>query len=377
MLLFISLPLVNISCGSIHSIFNADDAERAENLKSEIRDLHRELASQTKALENLRMELSRQSYSVLCAGDIMIANEAAHFIEKEGPEYPFKRIKDDLDRYDVFFANLETPVTDNGILTVDKPYILKMDPVWRNLLKEIHIDALSLSNNHIMDYGPVGMMDTIRYCREMKIVYSGAGATALEARIPSILHPGITDILFLSYCERPPSDFYAGPERAGTAQLVLEDVIKDVKRYKKAGNVVLVSLHWGIEQRQVPLLSQRIIGHAILDAGADAIIGHHPHWPQGIEMYHGKPVIYSLGNFLSGFTNHIEKDNILAVLQYDRSRLIALEILPLAGKNHMIKYQPYLQTGKEAQCTLEEVKKLCWGLGTRMDIVGERGIIYP
>ena len=323
------------------------------------------------------MELSRQSFTVLCAGDIMIANEAAQLIEKEGSEYPFKRIREDLAKYDVFYANLETPVTDHAIVTVDKPYILKMNPSWRNLLKEIRINAVSLANNHIMDYGSVGMMDTIKYCREMGIAYSGVGSTAIEARMPALLHIGSTDIVFLSYCERPPMDFFAGPERAGTAQLVPEDVIQDIRRYKRPGNLVFVSVHWGIEQRQVPLLSQQTIGHEIIDAGADAIIGHHPHWPQGIEMYRGKPIIYSLGNFLSGFTNHIEKDNILAVLQYDRTRLLALEILPLAGKNKQIKYQPYLQSGKEARCTLEEVKNLSFRLRTRMEIIGSRGIIYP
>ena len=141
--------------------------------------------------------------------------------------------------------------------------------------------------------------------------------------------------------------------------------------------MLLVSLHWGIEQRQVPLESQRDIAHAIIDAGADAVVGHHPHWPQGIEMYRARPVIYSLGNFISGFTNYTEKDNILVSLQYERTRLTCIEVLPLAGKNRVIKYQPYLQKGKEAAATLKEIAKLCRDMGTKMEIAGCRGLIYP
>ena len=323
----------------------------------------------------MRRDLRLENYTILCAGDIMVANDIIPFIEKEGDSYPVNRLENLRGKYDIFFANLETPITSSGIYMTEKPYLLKMDPSLRFLLSHLGIQVVSLANNHIMDFGVSGLDDTLLYCREQGIGTTGAGSTLEEARTPATVSAGPTDVVFLSYCDRPPDDFFAGPERPGTAPLVLEEVLDDIDRYKRSGTVVLVSLHWGVEQRSVPLKRQRSIAHAIIDGGADGIIGHHPHWPQGIEIYRGRPVIYSLGNFINGYTNEIEKDNFLAVLHFRRTEIEYLEVIPLAGKNTAIHFQPYVQKGKEAQGNLDELSDLCKGFKTEMEIVGNRGII--
>jgi poly-gamma-glutamate synthesis protein (capsule biosynthesis protein) len=117
------------------------------------------------------------------------------------------------------------------------------------------------------------------------------------------------------------------------------------------------------------------MAYSIIRAGADAIIGHHPHWPQGIEMYHNKPIIYSLGNFVNGFCNEVEQNNIFAALHFNRKQLSSVEIIPVAGKNSEIKFQPYVMKGKEARNQLKYIRELSRPFRTKIQVRGDRGYI--
>jgi poly-gamma-glutamate capsule biosynthesis protein CapA/YwtB (metallophosphatase superfamily) len=108
-----------------------------------------------------------------------------------------------------------------------------------------------------------------------------------------------------------------------------------------------VSLHWGNEYEDIPLQSQRDRARRIIDAGADAIIGHHPHIPQGIEIYKQRPILYSLGNLLNGFYEPGQVDNIMAVLHCYGPNVIGLELIPIAGRNVEMHMQPYVLEGEQ------------------------------
>ena len=131
------------------------------------------------------------------------------------------------------------------------------------------------------------------------------------------------------------------------------------------------------EQTSMPKYYQRMLAHKIIDAGADGIIGHHPHWPQAVEMYKNRPVIYSLGNFINGFYNNKEHDNIMAALYFDRNVLERVELIPLAGKNSEIGFQPHVMTGKAAVNHLREIQSMSRQLGTAVSIENERGVLLP
>jgi len=366
------------TCATVREFLDIEQAEQtAQNTRPDHtdREILRQIDQLKMEIAQLREDMRRENFTVLCSGDIMIANKINTFIEKEGEGYPVARLENIRNRYDVFFANLETPITSSGISMTEKAYILKMDPSLRFILSHLGINVVSLANNHIMDYGVTGLQDTIVFCQEQGIKATGAGYTLNDARKPARITLGPTDVVFLAYCGRPPDEFFAAPDRAGTSPLLIDHILDDIERYKNSNTVVLVSLHWGIEQRSVPLKSQKSMAHAIIDGGADAIIGHHPHWPQGIEIYRGKPVIYSLGNFINGYTNRIEKDNFMAVLHFRRTDLDYIEVIPLAGKNSRIHFQPYVQRGGEAADNLKELELLCRKMDTDMEIVGDRGII--
>jgi len=316
-----------------------------------------------------------QRFSVLFVGDILLANEAERHIHKKGLEYPFWKIKQELLKYDFIFANMESPITSRGEPVEDKPYVFRVKPDDAVCLRDLKIDAVSISNNHLMDYNNEGMEDTIKTLDRLNIRHTGGGRNLTEARRPAILKYGDTSIVILAYCNRPPEDYYATDSKPGTSPLDLAMIREDIESYKLPNNIVVVSLHWGIEQTHQPLPAQVSEAHAILDAGADAIIGHHPHWPQGIELYHGKPVVYSLGNFINGYINPVERDNIATAFYYNGNSLELIKIVPLAGRNRQIKFQPRVLEGTQATDFLKLIRSLSLKLKTEIKIAEGVGLI--
>ncbi len=316
-------------------------------------------------------------FSILFAGDILLANEAERYIEIKGSGYPFSRIKNEFLKYDFIFANLETPITERGVPVHPKPYIFRIKNDTATCLKDLKLDAVSIANNHLMDYGPEGMKDTLFFLKNMNIQYAGGGLTLDAARRPARLNHGGTTIIILAYNERPPAAFSASIDSPGIAPLDLSLIKEDIETHRRGDTIIIVSLHWGIEHTISPQPYQITLAHSIIDCGADAIIGHHPHWPQGIELYHGKPIVYSLGNFINGYTNKIEHDNIAVVLYYSGNDLEYIKVLPVAGRNRQIRFQPYLLNRIEAATVLALLQKLSYELNTEISIDNDCGIIDP
>ena len=347
------------------------EKERNIQLQREIDDLNNKIARLERDINLLR----KKRFSILFTGDILIANGVIDEMQNKGINYPFKNIADELRGYDIVFGNLETPITSEGTPYTDKAYTFSLDPQLAACLRWIKLDIVSISNNHIMDYGDTGMHDTISKLDDMNILHTGAGNNLDEARKPVFFQMADTEVVVLAYCARPPEDFYADEKKAGVAPLKLDSVIEDIKRYKGDDTVIIVSLHWGIEQTSAPQSYQRRTAYSIIKAGADAIIGHHPHWPQGIEMYRNRPIIYSLGNFINGFYNEVEKDNIFAALHFNRKELSRVELIPVAGRNSEIHFQPYVMKEKEAVKHLNYIRKLSRPFRTNIQIRGGRGYI--
>jgi poly-gamma-glutamate synthesis protein (capsule biosynthesis protein) len=316
-----------------------------------------------------------QRFSILFVGDILLANEAERHIHDKGLDYPFWKIKEELLKYDFIFANMESPITRRGIPVIDKPYIFRVKPEDAVCLKDLKIDAVSISNNHLMDYNHEGMVDTIATLDRLNIMHTGGGRNLAEARRPALLKYGYTNIIILAYCNRPPLDHYATDDRPGIAPLDIQIIRDDIAAYKLSDNIVVVSLHWGIEQTSRPQSAQIAMAHQIIDASADAVVGHHPHWPQGIEIYRNKPVIYSLGNFINGYINPIEQDNIAVALYYAGTSLERMKVIPLAGRNRQIRFQPYVLTGNQADRFLGFIKSLSCAFNTEIEIKNSYGFI--
>lgn len=314
-------------------------------------------------------------HSILCMGDLLVVREAEELLEVNGEDYPFEKIEDEFRKYDIVFANFEMSITYRGSVHPRKPYTFRLHPDNANYFKELKIDVVSIANNHILDYGNPGLFDTMSFLKEWNVLYSGAGKNLEMARKPAVLNKNDTDVLFLSYCERPPSDFYATENNPGTAPMNLKYIIEDVKKYKRKNNIVLVSLHWGVEHNDFPEKYQVTVAHSIIDSGADGIIGHHPHVPQGIEIYNGKPVIYSLGNAITGFYNPNYKNNVMVSLQYRGPDLLDIRIIPIAGKFREVKSQPHILNGSKAVKILKHMQRVSRPFKTDISIKDDKGVI--
>ncbi len=234
---------------------------------------------------------------------------------------------------DVAFGNLETPVSTRGTAT-EKWINMRMSPDLLSDVVDMGFNVLTLANNHMMDFGEVAFYDTLRFVTDRDLSYVGAGADIDAAWRSEIVSIGETKVAFLgasstlgpgaAAAEGSPgvapihvSESYAiepsaSLEQPGSAPYVftrawredLERAAAAIESARSEAHLVVLALHWGVppfwrSRFQDGLADYQIeVGHALIDAGADVIVGHHPHSLQEVEIYRGKPIFYSLGNFV-------------------------------------------------------------------------------
>lgn len=200
---------------------------------------------------------------------------------------------------DVAVVNLENPVTTRGA-KIPKTFNFRMHPRFLSALSAAGISTVSLANNHVFDYGSTGLEDTFRWLDSAGIRYIGAGRNSTRAHAPHVFHKGSQTVAVFGYYgggEAPG----AGRKNGGVASRDKSLIIRDITLAREAGaTYIVVILHWGTEKAEVPDASQRWFAHTLIDAGVDAVIGHHPHVLQGIERYRSGVIAYSLGNFVFG-----------------------------------------------------------------------------
>lgn len=198
---------------------------------------------------------------------------------------------------DLVIGNLESPLLNTGEAIPNK-CTLRGSPGWADILREANIGLVSLANNHLMDYGEAGLMQTIKHLDQNQIIHLGAGANIDEATAPRFLEiNGIRLALLARSSVIVSSPTCAKDNRAGVAFFDKRETILTVQNCKKEADVVLLLFHWGLENYHYPSYQQRKLARELLEAGIDIVVGHHPHVVQGIEKIDGKVVVYSLGNF--------------------------------------------------------------------------------
>ena len=169
-------------------------------------------------------------------------------------------------------------------------------------VKEMGFDVVSLANNHVFDLGVEGLENTIRLLRENGIQYCGAGMDIEEASKPAVVHVGSGSIAVLACCMYGNPYLghvkLAGPDRSGVNPLDIERIVTDIKKAKAKYDYVVVMPHWGIEYQYFPMVECKRIAYRMVDAGADVVIGSHPHNIQPRIKYRSKYIYFSLGNFL-------------------------------------------------------------------------------
>jgi poly-gamma-glutamate capsule biosynthesis protein CapA/YwtB (metallophosphatase superfamily) len=211
--------------------------------------------------------------------------------------YPFQKVAATLAAADLTFGNLEGPVSDVG-RNRHHLYSFRADPKAIEGLKLAGFDVMSLANNHTYDWDPPALLDTLRRLRESGIAPVGAGANDLEAHYPQLVNLAGLKLAFLAYVNVEPKAAIAAPDKPGVAWLELDRVLADIRFARPLADLVVVGLHWGNEYASQPQRSQVALAHQMIDAGADLVVGGHPHAVQPLEQYRGRWIAYSLGNFV-------------------------------------------------------------------------------
>jgi poly-gamma-glutamate synthesis protein (capsule biosynthesis protein) len=234
---------------------------------------------------------------IVFVGDVMVAEIPGQLIAKGvDPLAPFAKL---LDAHDLRIGNLECVVATGGTAEI-KPFTFRADPNVLPVLKK-HFDAMSVANNHSGDFGKAAFAEELGLLRKTGLPFFGGGDDLAEAHQPMILERNGLRIALLGYVEFKPRSFEAGAHLPGVAwsgedDQVIEDIVAARRDYHAA--IVIPYMHWGWEEEPNPSPRLREFARKMIDAGADMVVGGHPHVTQGAEMYKGKPIVYSLGNFL-------------------------------------------------------------------------------
>lgn len=290
----------------------------------------------------------KQEAVISVAGDLLLDRGVAEAISQSGAAYPYEGVAPLFRSDDLTVANLECPLTeaDSGALK-SKRFVFKADSGNAAVLKSSGFDALLLANNHTMDYLSSGLSDTMSALSDAGLYYSGVGQTAAEIK-PCFINKNGVRIGILSYSALPPEGFVYDGGSATVAYAragFLDDMQKDISEAASQCDFLLVCFHWGTEFRHDVNESQIETAHAAVDAGANAVIGTHPHVLQGKETYKGAPIYYSLGNFV--FDKQIPEgtnEALIVQLTVNKSGIAEITELPVVIDN----CQPRLAEGEQA-----------------------------
>ena len=255
---------------------------------------------------------------IALVGDVMLDQTPGRLIRK-GVD-PLRHFASLLKQHDIRVANLETVVATVGQAVPDKIYTFRAHPRVLSVVKR-HFDAVSLANNHTGDFGRQALVQMLREIDASGLGRFGAGMDLQGAHQPWIVERQGLKIAFLGYNEFFPRSFEADYDRPGIAWSDDDQVVLDIQwaRARWGADVVIPFMHWGVEYEPLASDRQRQLAQRMIDAGADAVVGTHPHVTQQVETYKGKPIFYSLGNFVfDGFTRAEHNTGWLLSLRVDR-----------------------------------------------------------
>jgi len=316
-------------------------------------------------------ESNKISITISAAGDCSLGNHIEQdynssfnqaYDTEGGAEYFLRNVKEIFAADDMTIVNLEGVLTTSNAAASGRAYNIKGDPSYAKILTEGSVEAVSMANNHRLDFGSEGTKDTEAALNAENIVYAYDKNVAIyETQDIQVGYVSVNEVAW----------------GQGSEELVEEGINK----LKEAGvDLILVACHWGVEKDNYPEAYQQRLGRKCIDMGADLVIGHHPHVLQGIEEYKGKLILHSLGNFCFGANrNPTDKDTMIfqqtftfvdGELQGDMDALvIPCSISSVSSKND---FQPTPLAGEDATRVINRLNTYSADMGI---VISEEGIV--
>src|SRR5262245_6585694 len=285
-------------------------------------------------------------------GDTLLGGEAQPLLDEHGHDYPLRRIQHLWADADLVVANHEGPMTrrtnpSDKLDTGRRRYWYRADPESARTLAASGIGVVSLANNHVTDFGPEALADTLLALDDAGIKHCGAGPDARAARRPVVVEVGGMRVGFLSLMQRYQmyleEQLYATPHHPGPALLRPTRLAKDIGRLRDDVDICVVLPHWGRNYRPLTDLQQRL-AEQIVAAGADLVVGHHPHVPHPVVTVGGVPVLYSLGNGPFGTPGRYHSGRppygLIARVTVEPHRVVGVDIDCIHVDNSAVGFQP-------------------------------------
>jgi len=295
--------------------------------------------------------------TLLAVGDINLGRKAGQIILDGDIDYAFEFVSDIIRSADIAFGNLESTISDQNGETRSGTWRFTAPPDAALTLAHAGFDVLSLSNNHVWDYWERGLHETRDHLDAVGIAHAGTGYDLTEAYNPAILEVDGVKIAFVAVADIFNYGTYPDHEAFDyTAWADMELLSPTIAAAREQADLVVVSAHWDWEYKDYPSDATVELAHAIADAGADIILGHHPHVPQGIELYNDTFIIYSLGNFAFHQTTKYsiwKKRSIMLLLTLSRDGVEKYELIPVT-----CGFQPAVAEGTLADEILTHMEEI-------------------
>ena len=306
-------------------------------------------------LENHLAALGEPPLSLIAVGDIMLGGRTRRRIKEYGRDYPFGAVLPILQRTPIVLGNLEGPLAQKA-QKLDRNFSYRVKPKLASSLLRAGINVVTLANNHLVDCGRDGVLETLEALAVAGVTPLGAAANEQAAHEPVIREAGGLRIGLLGYYWNRRTA--ATNEFPGSAMDTAEHLRADMGALRKQVDRVVVQFHWGVPYEREPLAEDREKARLAVDCGADVVVGHHPHVIQPMEVYRGCPIFYSVGNFTFGSGNS-RAEGLMVGFRFEE-RETEIQVYPIYVKNRdsRVNYQPKVLRGTVGRRMLQRLAEM-------------------
>lgn len=315
-------------------------------------------------------------------GDVMLGRIVNERLRKRKPESVWGDTLSILNQTDFRVCNLECAISDRGELWSQTPkeFHFRSDAKNVEVLSAAGINAVSLANNHVLDFGYEALSDTINILDKRAIQHVGAGQTLPEAYRPAIVSCGVSNIGLVSFTDNEP-EWEAGEKRSGIFYVPTEMgdrrakiLFEVVKKAKQVVDTLIVSAHWGPNWGYEPPRGHITFAHALVEAGADVVFGHSGHVFRGVEIYRDRPILYCAGDFVDDYAiDPVERndESFVFVLEKEGGSFIGLKLYP----SRIEDCRARLARGPEKYHIAEKMQSLSTKLKSSSSWIEEKGYL--
>jgi poly-gamma-glutamate capsule biosynthesis protein CapA/YwtB (metallophosphatase superfamily) len=310
-------------------------------------------------LASLASSCSSQSLKICFTGDVLLDRGVRKHIEKSGIDSVLSGAKVIFSKADYTVINLECPAVEENT-PLNKKYIFRAEPEWLNNLKKTGVTHCILANNHSYDQGREAVTETAYNITKAGMIQLGYGTNHTESCNPVIIEKDGIKCAVFSSVFLPLENWMFLPDKPSICQADAAELAERTRTFKSENPdcFIIVALHWGVEYRQFPHSGQVSQAETLIEAGADMIIGHHPHVVQSIQFIDNKPIFYSLGNFVFDQSKPLQNQAIAVIVELDKSREPEFRIYPVK----INACAPSIMTTEDRDSFGKEIEKISYDI---------------